>query len=148
MTYVFPIKPDDFSSCFDVVCCYVCVGDRVLALLRREDKSEGGVWCIPGGKAEAGEDMVAAVVREIHEETGLILDPEKLKYHGHNFVRYPDIGKDFIKHEFSYTLDSEPEVIISPLEHIEYSWLTEKELQTFSFVRGEDECMKARFGWE
>ncbi len=42
-----------------------------LALLRDDDKSNGGTWGIPGGKKEAGESLESSVRREINEETGL-----------------------------------------------------------------------------
>lgn len=46
---------------------------RVL-LLRREDRSMAdldGLWELPGGKVEFGEEPVAAAIREVQEETGL-----------------------------------------------------------------------------
>lgn len=36
------------------------------------------VWVTPGGGAEPGEDPVAAAARELHEETGVVLDPSDL----------------------------------------------------------------------
>lgn len=38
-------------------------------------------WEIPGGGIEPGESHEAAAVREIYEETGLTLDPQKLTSH-------------------------------------------------------------------
>ena len=43
----------------------------VLLTLRRELRG----WELPGGRAEPGEDERAALVREIHEETGLQVEP-------------------------------------------------------------------------
>ena len=54
----------------------VCVGavavdeDRLL-LVRRATEPGRGRWSLPGGRVEAGEVLVAAVVRELLEETGL-----------------------------------------------------------------------------
>jgi 8-oxo-dGTP pyrophosphatase MutT (NUDIX family) len=44
--------------------------DRVL-FHRRSDL---GIWDLPGGGAELGESMPDAVVREVHEETGLTVE--------------------------------------------------------------------------
>jgi ADP-ribose pyrophosphatase YjhB (NUDIX family) len=43
--------------------------DRIL-LTKREDFE---VWCIPGGMVEAGESVAQAAVRELGEETGLVV---------------------------------------------------------------------------
>ncbi len=43
---------------------------RVLLSQRRADQSFGLCWEFPGGKVEAGEDLDAALVREIREELG------------------------------------------------------------------------------
>ncbi|MGN6523472.1 MAG: NUDIX domain-containing protein [Actinomycetes bacterium] len=42
-----------------------------LLLVRRAHPPEAGRWSLPGGRVEAGEDDVAAVRREVLEETGL-----------------------------------------------------------------------------
>ncbi len=43
---------------------------RVL-LIRRGKQPLAGRWSIPGGRVEWGETLAQAVVRELHEETGL-----------------------------------------------------------------------------
>jgi ADP-ribose pyrophosphatase YjhB (NUDIX family) len=43
----------------------------VLLALRRELRG----WELPGGRAEPGEDETVALVREIREETGLVVEP-------------------------------------------------------------------------
>lgn len=45
---------------------------KYLITKRKEDKNYApGWWEIPGGAAQAGEESYAAVLREVHEETGL-----------------------------------------------------------------------------
>ncbi len=44
--------------------------DRVL-LAQRGHEPMKGQWSLPGGAVECGETLVAAVVREVREETGL-----------------------------------------------------------------------------
>jgi 8-oxo-dGTP diphosphatase len=48
--------------------------NRVL-LVRRGTAPLKGKWSIPGGMLELGEDLVAAVRRELREETGLDVQP-------------------------------------------------------------------------
>jgi 8-oxo-dGTP diphosphatase len=61
-----------------------CVGAVVhddrgrLLLVRRANPPAQGLWSIPGGRVEPGEDDATAVVREVAEETGLDVVPERL----------------------------------------------------------------------
>ena len=42
-----------------------------LLLVRRGHEPAAGEWSVPGGRVEPGELLMEAVVRELHEETGL-----------------------------------------------------------------------------
>lgn len=50
---------------------------RIL-LIQRADEPGRGRWSVPGGRVEAGEDDAAALVREMREETGLVVQPGHL----------------------------------------------------------------------
>ncbi len=52
-------------------------GGRLLLVLRAHPP-QAGRWSLPGGRVEAGESAEQAVVREVAEETGLIVVPERL----------------------------------------------------------------------
>lgn len=43
---------------------------RIL-LAQRLNPPDAGCWTVPGGRVEPGESVAEAVVRELHEETGL-----------------------------------------------------------------------------
>ena len=51
---------------------------RVLVQERPPGKSMSGLWEFPGGKIEDGETPEAGLVRELHEELGIVADPSKL----------------------------------------------------------------------
>jgi 8-oxo-dGTP diphosphatase len=42
-----------------------------LLLVQRRNEPGRGLWSVPGGRVEPGEDDAAALVREMREETGL-----------------------------------------------------------------------------
>ncbi len=52
-------------------------GERVL-LVRRGHEPLKGRWSLPGGLIELGEKLEAAVIREVKEETGLLVEPVEL----------------------------------------------------------------------
>ncbi|MCR2834064.1 (deoxy)nucleoside triphosphate pyrophosphohydrolase [Qipengyuania sp. RS5-5] len=52
---------------------------RVLMHRRPFEKAHGGLWEFPGGKVEAGEHPVIALVREISEELAVGIDPSHLE---------------------------------------------------------------------
>jgi 8-oxo-dGTP diphosphatase len=49
-----------------------------LLLVRRGREPEAGRWTLPGGRIEPGESDTEALVREVREETGLIVEPGPL----------------------------------------------------------------------
>jgi 8-oxo-dGTP pyrophosphatase MutT (NUDIX family) len=61
-----------------------CVGGLVyddegrLLLIQRRNDPGRGLWSVPGGRVEPGEDDAAALVREMREETGLTVVPGPL----------------------------------------------------------------------
>lgn len=58
-----------------VLCAGAIVHDEAgrLLLIRRGREPGRGLWSLPGGRCEAGEDAAAAAVRETYEETGLVV---------------------------------------------------------------------------
>ncbi|WP_088320974.1 NUDIX hydrolase [Kineosporia sp. R_H_3] len=61
-----------------------CVGALVyddagrILLVRRANPPAQGLWSVPGGRVEPGEDGARAVVREVAEETGLVVEAGRL----------------------------------------------------------------------
>jgi 8-oxo-dGTP diphosphatase len=58
-----------------VPCAGAIVHDAAgrLLLVRRGREPGRGLWSLPGGRCEAGEDAAATAVRETYEETGLVV---------------------------------------------------------------------------
>jgi ADP-ribose pyrophosphatase YjhB (NUDIX family) len=53
-------------------------GGKVLVVRRALRGAAGGLYTLPGGGVEVGETLREAVVREIHEETALAIEPVAL----------------------------------------------------------------------
>lgn len=53
-------------------CALIDADGRILLAQRPEGKSMAGLWEFPGGKIEAGETAQEAIIRELHEELGII----------------------------------------------------------------------------
>jgi len=49
-----------------------------LLLIRRGHAPSAGLWSVPGGRREAGESEAEAVGREVAEETGLRVRPDRV----------------------------------------------------------------------
>lgn len=64
-----------------VVCVWVYDGRGHLLLTRRApEKSFAGTWENSGGAAQAGEDSLTAIARELWEETGIEAEPSEFEY--------------------------------------------------------------------
>jgi ADP-ribose pyrophosphatase YjhB (NUDIX family) len=51
------------------------VRDGTILVVRRARPPANGLFTLPGGVVEAGEALTQALVREVREETGLIIEP-------------------------------------------------------------------------
>jgi 8-oxo-dGTP diphosphatase len=54
------------------------VRDGKVLIVRRARPPAGGLYTLPGGGVEVGETLVEAVVREVREETALVVEPVAL----------------------------------------------------------------------
>ena len=56
-----------------VACALIDADRRVLIAQRPQGKALAGLWEFPGGKIEPGERPEATLIRELHEEIGIIV---------------------------------------------------------------------------
>lgn len=90
---------------------------RYLFLLRTGTK-HGGSWGLVGGKIEEGETVRQALLREIVEEIGPVLqDPKFIP-----IEKFTSDNKNFIYHTFLITVDEEFVPILNH-EHRGYAWV-------------------------
>ncbi|MGW1074316.1 NUDIX domain-containing protein [Streptomyces sp. NPDC002537] len=99
--------------------------NRVVALQRSDQaKFAKGKWDLPVGKSEPGEPITETAVRELYEETGMVVKPDALEVahviHGAWGVEAPNgfLTVVFVAHEWA----GEPENR-EPRKHAQVRWV-------------------------
>lgn len=134
-------KPEIFNPKFEAVGCFLEYQEKILLLLRQDNKSQGNTWGIPGGKLEKGETPINAAIRETFEETGFNIST--FTYLGSVYIKYPDI--DYIYHMvmFKFINNINPNIIkINPIEHKTFCWVTPKDALSMKLMLDEDPCIQ------
>ncbi len=142
---IYEKEPEDFIPTMEVVGCLIESNNKILLLKRQDNKLQPDMWGVPGGKIDKDDiNTNNAVLREIKEETGLVIKEDDLKLHKTFYVIYPE--KHFIYHHFCVNLKEIPEIIISLSEHKAYCWMTIDEALNSSLIMDEDYCLKDYYG--
>ncbi|XUL89760.1 NUDIX domain-containing protein [Streptomyces galilaeus] len=132
---------------------------RVVLIQRGEQaKFARGMWDLPVGKNEPGEPVTETAVRELYEETGIVVAPESLKVvhliHAAHGVDAPHgfLTVVFVADKWS----GEPENR-EPLKHAQVRWVQVDALPE-KFVRGNGQALRqyldgvepqvSPYGWE
>ncbi|MFJ9244102.1 NUDIX domain-containing protein [Streptomyces sp. NPDC101776] len=115
---------------------------RVVLIQRGEHARFGrGMWDLPVGKNEPGEPVTATAVRELYEETGLVVAAESLKVvhvvHAASGVEAPSgyLTVVFVTDEWT----GEPENR-EPLKHAQVRWVDVGAVPE-NFVRGNAQAL-------
>ncbi len=96
---------------------------KILITRRALDKAWApGWWEVQGGAVKAGEDSLEAVLREVHEETGLNVTADDAKfgltYHRDNHGK----GDNYFVDVYRFLLDfDESDIVIQKEEVLEYA---------------------------
>jgi 8-oxo-dGTP pyrophosphatase MutT (NUDIX family) len=102
-----------------------------------------GVWCLPKGLIEEGEDEVTTAMREVREETGV----SRVKLHGKlGTIKYQFgfRGKTFDKTVHFFLFETDQADAKVGTEHDAMEWMThEKALETLSYPNEKEMLTKA-----
>jgi 8-oxo-dGTP pyrophosphatase MutT (NUDIX family) len=75
-------NPDGLRMIDRQIASVILISSDNHVLMGRKDPTRGGVysdtWHIPGGGIKDGESLIDAAIREVREETTLVLQPEQL----------------------------------------------------------------------
>ena len=113
---------------FDVSVGLILDGDRFLVTRRPDDGLLGGLWELPGGKWEPGEDGAAALYRELEEELGIRVSME---------AAFPQVRHSYTHfsvrlHPFLCRLSGKAR----PRTQLPIRWITRSQIPTLAFPKG------------
>lgn len=134
-------EPDHFQPKIEVAACFLEYQDQILLLHRQDQKAQGNLWGIPGGKIERSETPFDAVIREVLEETSFDISSQPMVYLGKVYIKYPTF--DYIYHMFKCTPAEHPgKVKISFNEHKGFTWVRPEDALKMNLMLDEDDCIK------
>lgn len=117
---------------------------RVL-LIRRGKEPLRGRWVVPGGTVELGETLEEALVREMVEETGLVVQPEKVLTVFDRIEREGDrVTYHYVIVDYLCRLVSGTARAGSDAEAI--AWATQAELGPYNLPPRAEEVIRDGFG--
>lgn len=110
-----------------IVGAAIIADGRVLACARSEPEAMAGMWEFPGGKVEAGETEVEALVRECDEELGVLVEVGG-RVGGDILLGH---GRAVLKVYVAQLVGGGPP---HPHEHAELRWLLADELDSVAWL--------------
>jgi 8-oxo-dGTP pyrophosphatase MutT (NUDIX family) len=142
---VFISPPKDFSPKMEVSACYCKVKDKFLFLENSDNKEWASTWSVPAGKIDPGEMPIEGAIREMSEETGVLLQASCITPFKSVYIRYPKY--DLIYHMFKVVMFDFPEKIeLRAREHKQFAWLTQEEILKLPLMPGAEECFMSVAG--
>lgn len=114
--------------------CYVRAQGRTLLLhrVKRADDVHRGKWNGLGGKMEPGETPEEGVIREVKEESGLVLSAPRLR----GILTFPQFNQNFHEYTFLFTADRF-EGEIGECDEGELRWIADVEVSGLPMWEGD-----------
>jgi len=111
-----------------VVGAIIEIDKKILLLKRPEDDFMGGIYELPSGKVEEGEDIITALYREVEEETGIKV--AKIKQYLGFFDYNSKSGKR--TRQFNFLITPEQPFDLRLREHDGFAWVSKNELGRYN----------------
>ena len=121
------------------------IRDGKVLIVRRARPPARGVYTLPGGGVEVGENLHEAVAREVREETGLAVEPVALAGYREAIARDADgkVERHFVILPFAARLIA-GEIALNE-ELAEARWLVPSELAGLKTTEGLAEIVRAAY---
>ena len=108
---------------------------RVLILRRAPGTTDGGRWCLPGGKVDYGDTVEQAAVRELQEETSLRGTKLRFLFYQDSLPQAP--GRMHCLNLY-FECAAEGEVALND-ESVEAAWISSEDVPRFHLSFKNDE---------
>ena len=118
----------------EVGCAIIYKEGKILIAQRKPGGPMGGYWEFPGGKHEPGESLQDCLVREVREELGVVIQPERLIHHAVHTYPERTLKLYFVLCRF---LSGRP----LKLDCYDFRWIKPAELRNFRFPPADDEVI-------
>ena len=118
----------------------ISADQRVLVLKRQANDFMGDLVELPSGGVDLNETIYNSLLREIQEETGIIIQREKIKF-VNSFDYTSGSGKRARQLNFDILLLYLPEIKINLEEHSEFFWISLDELDNYNISVETKECI-------
>lgn len=143
--YVYLEEPEEFCSKLTVAGTFVRCAGKILMLKRHPSRPQGLSWGIPAGKMDGNETSKEVAIRELYEETGLLVSADELSEVVRFYVKHPEY--DFIFDAFAIESDKLPELVLGEEEHLEARWVTPEEAMQLPLIAGGHEVVEYYVHW-
>lgn len=110
-------------------------------------RADSGQWCMPGGAAEVGEGPSAAAVREVREETGLVVAADALLGVFDNRSLSGGGGSRVHAYHLSFVCHVVGGALRTSHETTAFAWCTESDAIARRLFRGHVTKVPAAFRW-
>ncbi len=120
------------NALFSAVGC-VCIHQNEILLLRRnKDKSHPFFWGVPTGKIDSNESEISTIIRELYEETGIVLSGERFIHVNTYCVTTEEVSFTYALYYAKFR--DLPQIVINPDEHNDYRWVHYEKLDNYKLV--------------
>jgi mutator protein MutT len=128
-----------FMETFDVGCAIIHKNGKLLVAQRNLGDSFGGFWEFPGGKREKDETIEQCLRREVQEELGVLVEPERLLCKRDHGTPERKLSLHFF---FCKWMSGDPQAI----DCRDFSWVSHEDIRERTFLPGDLEVLEDLIG--
>lgn len=139
---LYSAKPE-WKKWLEVAACFIEYKDKILLLKRPSSHKFADTWIEPGWKVDTWENPEDAMIREIFEESWVIIQKWQAK---NLWKKYFYFDETHISITFFHcTFQDKPNIILTAKEASEYKWVSIDEALKMNLIDDLDEILNIFF---